>query len=288
MPGAEPAPVAGNKGPMNALSGELVSRVLSAALLAPIAVAAVYLDGIFFAAFWLIAAIGIWWEWNGLVSGPGHQILLALGTGGLILAMSLAYIGRTRTPMLIVALSALGTGVFAPSARHVWAAGGLLYAGAVLLSSLALRRDPELGFEAMIFLFAVVWTTDILAYFSGKAIGGPKLAPAISPHKTWAGAVGGAAGAVIAGVAVAKFAGLENLAAIGVIALALSISAQLGDLFESAIKRRFGVKDASHLIPGHGGFMDRLDGYAAAATVAAIFGSLRDGLDAAGQGLLQW
>jgi phosphatidate cytidylyltransferase len=214
--------------------------------------------------------------------------LLAVGAGALVLAMILAFLGRTRTPMLMVILGALGTGVFAPTGRHMWAASGLLYAGAVLLSSIALRRDPQLGLVALYFLFAVVWVTDILAYFSGRAIGGPRLAPAISPHKTWAGAIGGAVGAVAAGVAVAELAALENIAAIGAIALVLSIAAQAGDLFESAVKRRFGVKDASHAIPGHGGFMDRLDGYAAAATLAAIFGILRAGLDSAAQGLLQW
>jgi phosphatidate cytidylyltransferase len=135
-----------------------------------------------------------------------------------------------------------------------------------------------------------------LGYFIGRAVGGPKLATQISPNKTWSGACGGALGALAAGVAVVEVtvvpavpgAGRAVLIAAACIALTLSIIAQVGDLFESAVKRRFGVKDASHVIPGHGGFMDRLDGFLAAAAVAALIGLLRGGPDASARGLLLW
>jgi phosphatidate cytidylyltransferase len=180
--------------------------------------------------------------------------------------------------------------------RRIWCAGGIPYAGVVELAPVVLRHDHEFGAAAIFFLFAVVWATDILGYFIGRAVGGPKLATQISPNKTWSGACGGALGALAAGVAVVEVtvvpavpgAGRAVLIAAACIALTLSIIAQVGDLFESAVKRRFGVKDASHVIPGHGGFMDRLDGFLAAAAVAALIGLLRGGPDASARGLLLW
>jgi phosphatidate cytidylyltransferase len=140
----------------------------------------------------------------------------------------------------------------------------------------------------MLFLFAIVWVTDIAAYFVGRAFGGPKLWSAVSPKKTWSGAVGGTLGGVAAGLVVAKVAGLVVAPMLVIVALALSIAAQLGDLLESAIKRHFGAKDASQLIPGHGGLMDRLDGFLTAAAAAVMVGLLRGGLEGPARGLLVW
>jgi phosphatidate cytidylyltransferase len=151
-----------------------------------------------------------------------------------------------------------------------------------------LRRDATLGFAAIVFLFAVVWLTDITAYFCGRALGGPKLMPQVSPNKTWSGAIGGVAGALIGGTSVAWYAGIGNLAAVAAVALALSVASQAGDLFESALKRRFDAKDASGLIPGHGGVMDRVDGFVFAVTVAVLIGLARGGIDAPAHGLLVW
>src|SRR6185312_11963312 len=151
-----------------------------------------------------------------------------------------------------------------------------------------LRGDAAYGFSAMLLLFAVVWSTDVIAYFAGRAIGGPKLAPRISPKKTWSGAIAGTAGAILIAVALAGLLGTLDKGTIAVVALLLSIMAQLGDLFESWIKRRFGAKDASQLIPGHGGVMDRLDGFWAAALVACLLGIARGGLHNPGLGLLVW
>jgi phosphatidate cytidylyltransferase len=140
----------------------------------------------------------------------------------------------------------------------------------------------------MIFLFAIVWATDIVAYFVGRAIGGPKLMPQVSPKKTWSGALGGTVAAVLAALAMAKAAALTGWFAIAMLAIILSVVAQGGDLFESFLKRRFGAKDSSHLIPGHGGLMDRLDGFVTASVVAALIGLARGGFDAPGHGLLVW
>jgi phosphatidate cytidylyltransferase len=169
-----------------------------------------------------------------------------------------------------------------------WAGAGVLYAGAVVAAPVLLRGADALGLAAIVLLFVVVWATDIAAYFGGRALGGPKLWPAVSPKKTWSGALVGAAAAVAGGVLVARAAGLANLAAIGVLAFVLSVAAQAGDFFESAVKRRFGAKDSGTLIPGHGGLMDRLDGFVAAALLAAAVGVARGGLAAPSRGLLIW
>jgi len=164
----------------------------------------------------------------------------------------------------------------------------VFYAGAAMLGPAVLRNDAEWGFAALVFLFATVWLTDIFAYFAGRGVGGPLLWPAISPNKTWAGAVGGLAGGVAAGILVAYASGVERLAVVGVLALVLSVLAQGGDLLESVVKRRFGAKDAGNLIPGHGGVMDRLDGFLVAALAAALIGILHQGTVAPARGLLVW
>jgi phosphatidate cytidylyltransferase len=171
--------------------------------------------------------------------------------------------------------------------RAPWLTAGVVYAGAAAFCPIVLRADVDYGLVAIFFLFAVVWTTDIAAYFVGRIFGGPKLWPAVSPKKTWSGALGGLAGAIIAAFVVASFAALSHRAAI-VLAVLLSVASQAGDLFESHLKRRFGVKDASHIIPGHGGVMDRLDGFIFAAALATLIGFARGGWSGPGRGLLEW
>jgi phosphatidate cytidylyltransferase len=141
---------------------------------------------------------------------------------------------------------------------------------------------------ALFILFAIVWTTDIAGYFAGRAIGGPKLAPALSPKKTWSGAIAGLIGAGIVIAVSAPYITGAQIVPLVVLAVVLSISSQAGDLAESALKRRFNVKDASQIIPGHGGVMDRLDGFWAAVVCAAIIGLARGGFSEPARGLLVW
>jgi phosphatidate cytidylyltransferase len=169
----------------------------------------------------------------------------------------------------------------------VWVACGFFYAAALCVAPVWLRADIEFGLLAIVLLFAIVWSTDIFGYFFGRALGGPKLMPKVSPKKTWSGAIAGTIGAMIVAIIVAKLFGSFSAVAIAAVALVLSVCAQAGDLFESFVKRKFGVKDSSQLIPGHGGVMDRLDGFWAAALAACIIGASRGGFDAA-RGLLIW
>ena len=163
----------------------------------------------------------------------------------------------------------------------------MAYATAALIAAVWLRHDPEYGFAAVLFVLLIVWATDSGGYFAGRGIGGPKLWPRVSPNKTWAGA----AGSVFAALAVAGgfvAAGSGSALRLLVIAIVLSVASQLGDLFESAVKRRFGVKDSGSIIPGHGGLLDRLDGFVAAVVVAAAIGIWRGGSDGAARGLMLW
>ena len=133
----------------------------------------------------------------------------------------------------------------------------------------------------------IVWVTDIGGYFAGRGIGGPKLWPRVSPKKTWAGAIGGFIASLAIAAAFAGF-GFGKMGPLLLLGAVLSIASQLGDLFESAVKRRFGVKDSSQIIPGHGGLLDRLDGFVAAIALAALIGILRGGVDGVGRGLMVW
>jgi phosphatidate cytidylyltransferase len=171
--------------------------------------------------------------------------------------------------------------------RRGWTAVGSGYAFAAMIASIAVRLDEIWGFAALMFVLLVVWVTDIGGYFAGRGIGGPKLWPRVSPKKTWAGAVGGFAASLAVAAGFAGF-GLAKIGPILGLSAVLSIASQLGDLFESAVKRRFGVKDSSHVIPGHGGLLDRLDGFVAAVALAAILGFLRGGADGVGRGLMVW
>ena len=229
-------------------SHNLALRVASALVLAPLAIVVAWLGDWPFVVFWSVAGMAVLWEWIMLVKGS-HS---------------------------------------AARVRRFWITAGIGYAGCMVLAPILLRADTVYGLSAMLLLFAIVWATDIFAYFAGRAIGGPKLAPAISPKKTWAGAIAGTVGAIIVAVALAGLLGQFDKGTIAVVALLLSIMAQLGDLLESSIKRRFGAKDAGHLIPGHGGVMDRLDGFWAAAVAGCLVGVLRGGFDNAARGLLVW
>lgn len=274
----------------------LALRVGSAAVLAPLTLLCAYLGGWLFLALCALAAGGIFWEWTHLLAERTEPRLLVPGWVGLGAAAVLIGLGDPAAAVAAAAAGAIIAGAAAglapprgaPPHVGVWAAGGAVYAAAALFGPALLRRDPQWGLTALSFLFATVWATDILAFFAGRTIGGPRLWPSVSPNKTWAGAIGGLLGGLAAGVAVAYASGVGELALAGVMGLVLSVLAQAGDLLESAVKRHFGAKDASHLIPGHGGLMDRLDSFIVAALAALLIGLLHQGTAAPGRGLLVW
>lgn len=287
MVGSEPISNAEKAGvPLTA--NNLLLRVVSAAVLAPLALVAAYIGGLPFALFWGIAALVVLWEWMTLVVGPNYRLLVLSCAAAIAVADFLAWLGRPVTALFMVGLGALAGAIFAPSERRLWVIAGAGYAGGMVLAPVFLRADAGFGFAVILLFFAIVWTTDVLGYFAGRAFGGPKLWPAVSPKKTWSGAIAGTVGAVaVALLVAAQFGSFDRIAIIAV-ALLLSIMAQAGDLFESWVKRRFDAKDSSHIIPGHGGVMDRLDGFWAAAVVGCVVGLLRGGFDEPARGVLIW
>ena len=277
-------------------ANNLVLRVASAAVLGPLVLVLAYIGGWLFFLLCAAAAAGVLWEWTKLVADSADARILLPGFSALLFALLLTALDEPGAAAGMVIIGAgLAAGVMAAWPRRfpgrnplVWGSCGILYAGIAYLGPALIRRDAAWGFVAVLFVAMTVWTTDISAYAVGRTLGGPLLWPRISPNKTWAGAVGGVLGGVAAGTSVAYESGLDKLVAVGVVAFVLSVLTQAGDLFESAVKRRFGAKDAGSLIPGHGGLMDRLDGFLVAAFVALLIGILRQGPDAPAQGLLVW
>lgn len=266
-------------------SRNLLMRILAAAVLVPLTLVCAYLGGWLWAALVTLAVIGLDIEWLMVVGAGGEVRTAAACATALALSGVCLALGRLEAALFVSLLGVVGIALL--STRRGWSVAGFIYAAAAQFAAIGVRADPEMGFVALTFVLLIVWATDIGGYFAGRGIGGPKLWPRVSPNKTWAGAIGGFAGSlVVAGGFAASGLGrtLPLLAVAGV----LSIAGQLGDLFESAVKRRFGVKDSSHLIPGHGGLMDRLDSLVAALVLAMIFGFLRHGMDGVGRGLMVW
>lgn len=267
-------------------SQNLLLRVATGFVLAPAAVFAAYVGEWLWVGLAAFAAIGMFVEWLLIVGASHRKRVVAVGVVALAAAgISLAF-ERVEAPLIVAALGLIGVVILSVT-RRGWAALGFCYAFAALLASALLRADPVWGFTALMLVLLVVWGADIGGYAAGRAIGGPKLWPSVSPKKTWAGAVGGFLVSLLVSVGFALF-GLGKLGPLLVVAALLSIVSQLGDLFESAVKRRFGVKDSSRLIPGHGGLLDRLDGFVAAAVLAAAIGISRGGVDGVGRGLMVW
>jgi phosphatidate cytidylyltransferase len=267
-------------------SRNLLNRVVAALVLAPTAIAIAWAGGWFWSMLVTLSAIGLYVEWL-MVIGAARTTrvvaagIVALAIGGLCLAL-----GRLDVALAVLALGLIGVAVLSAEQRS-WAATGFCYAAAAEIASVLVRLDAAAGFVALIMVLLIVWVTDIGGYFAGRGIGGPKLWPRVSPKKTWAGAIGGFIASLAIAAAFAEF-GFGKMGPLLLLGAVLSIASQLGDLFESAVKRRFGVKDSSQIIPGHGGLLDRLDGFVAAIALAALIGILRGGVDGVGRGLMVW
>jgi phosphatidate cytidylyltransferase len=261
-------------------------RIAAALVLAPLGIVLAYAGGWWWAALVTLAAIGLFVEWLSVVGALQERRVMAAGIAALAASGLCLALARIDASLVLLALGLMAVALLSASSRW-WCAAGFLYAAAAQLASIVVRLDPSQGLAALVLVLLVVWGSDIGGYFAGRGIGGPKLWPRISPNKTWAGAVGGFVASLLVGLAFSLL-GLGKAIPLLVLAAILSIAAQFGDLFESAVKRHFGVKDSSHIIPGHGGILDRLDGFVAAIVLAAIIGFLRYGADGVGHGLMVW
>ena len=267
-------------------SRNLVMRVIAALILAPLAIAIAYAGGWLWILLVTLAVIGLYVEWLTIVGLAREMPVVVSGIAALAVAGLCLAIGRIDAASGVLAIGLAAVALLTRERRN-WTAAGFFYAAAAEMASVLVRLDSVKGFVALIFVLLIVWVTDIGGYFAGRGIGGPKLWPRVSPKKTWAGAAGGFAASLAVAFGFAAF-DLGKTGALLLLGAVLSVVSQLGDLFELAVKRRFGVKDSSHVIPGHGGLLDRLDGFVAAIIVAAIFGFLRGGADGVGRGLMVW
>ncbi|QDZ07514.1 phosphatidate cytidylyltransferase [Sphingomonas panacisoli] len=245
---------------------ELVVRLVTALGLIAVALLAIVFGGLL---FWLLAvALGMVMmaEWADLVAAaPGHKRL-----GLYALVVPLAIMAPIGAGPGFIAVGLIGAAFFFVGAttRRAWLAWGVVYVAVPILSLLLIRQQKDIGLVYTLWTLALVWACDIGAYFAGRLIGGPKLAPAVSPNKTWAGLIGGMVAASLFALAMHHFYGLGWTAVVATPFLAML--AQCGDLFESWLKRRAGAKDSGTLFPGHGGVLDRLDGVVPVAPAAAL------------------
>ncbi|MBC2885076.1 phosphatidate cytidylyltransferase [Ochrobactrum sp. CM-21-5] len=253
----------------------LQTRILTAIVLGAAALWLTWIGGLGFTLFSIVIGLAMFYEWTSLTATRQTTFSRLFGWGWLVLTSVLLVLDRGA--LLTIGVLVAGCVVLLVSqwkSGRGWSAAGLLYAGFSAISLSLLRGDEPFGFTAIVFLFAVVWATDIAAYFNGRALGGPKLAPRFSPNKTWSGAIGGAVAAVAAGILVASLVAEPGGLAVPVLALLLSVVSQIGDLAESWVKRQFGAKDSGRLLPGHGGVLDRVDGLVAAAALLYLFGAI--------------
>lgn len=263
-------------------------RVMSAIVLGVAVLALAWFGGAAFRIFAVLLGAAIFYEWSTL-AGQRHGTGYGAGAWLLLLAVLAALAAGLDAATVFGAAGIAVVGAAAAGLvlrRGAGLGAGIAYAAVPAAALAYLRGDDTAGLWALLFLFAVVWATDIAAYFAGRRFGGPKLAPAISPSKTWSGAIGGAvAGAVCGGIVALIGPSSLNLGWMALVAIAVSAVSQFGDLFESAYKRRHGAKDSGHIIPGHGGVMDRVDGLVAAAVLLYLAGAAMAGADHPAGGL---
>ncbi len=293
QPSRRPKPLSteqppGPRAPMNTLT----LRIISGIALSAGALALTYAGPLPFALLVTAFVAVMAWEWGRLVCDSGVDAAWAVQLGATAIATVLAASEYPGYALLVIVAGTLA--VFVMRRLHLgtvqswWSATGVYYVGLPSIALVWIRADPEFGWFAVLFIFVTVWTTDTAAYIFGKTIGGPLLAPGISPKKTWAGFLGGLILATALGAAVlAGVAGAQALGPVIVLSAVVSLVAQAGDLGESQIKRWFGRKDSSGIIPGHGGVLDRVDGLVFAALTCAVVALIR-APDAPGYALVVW
>ena len=253
---------------------DIALRAASAVVLAPAAVAATWAGGVWFLALMLVASVVLAFEWAAMSAPHARRVMGGAVTFGIVAAVISAYFGAMSVAFIMLVFGAAAAGVYAKSRgqQALDASYGVLYLGWPSVLLIWLRAvDSPVGLHWTVLVFAVAWSADILAYLAGSTLGGPKLWPRFSPNKTWSGFVGGLIAGTVAGAVMAAWLDMGRLTVFwgAVLGLAAALATMGGDLWESALKRRFGVKDAGNTIPGHGGLLDRVDGLMFAVVVVA-------------------
>jgi phosphatidate cytidylyltransferase len=253
------------------VSPELGKRIISGIAIGVIALAMTAWSVTTFAVLMFVIGAAMTWEWGRMVRGAMPDAgmivqILAVFLAAVLSATDRAGLGVAATVIGAIAVAALAFG----AGRAQLSGVGVLYAALPVVALGWLRGDEPLGFHATLFVLVSVIVTDVGAYASGRTIGGPRLWPRVSPNKTWSGLIGGVAAAAVAGVLFSWILGTGSPRWLASLGFFLGLIAQGGDLAESALKRHFGIKDSSDLIPGHGGVMDRMDGIVTASIAAAV------------------
>lgn len=254
---------------LNMGGGDVLPRIASAAVLAPLALAVAYAGTPLFEGALAVIAGVLAWEWTSMCGSRRPALIRALFTLTAVAAVFAAMVGAPFYAAAFIAAGAASSAVAEGGEHPLWMSAGAVYIALPLAACEWLRVSGAFGREIVIWLLIVVWAADTVAYIFGRTIGGPKLAPSISPKKTWAGFAGAGVGAALAGAGSAYALGLGDQLGMTGMAAILGLAGQGGDLMESAVKRHFGVKDASQLIPGHGGLFDRMDALMAVFVIAA-------------------
>ncbi len=266
---------------------EIVLRVISGVALAALALGATIVSPWSFLVLVMVGGGLVGWEWGQLTRGTGFDATALLAAVNVAAVAVLVALGRPDYAALLLAAAAATIWLSRRDRfNRAWALAGLMYAALPAAALVLLRSDQALGAVAVIYLFAVAWTTDIASFVAGRLIGGPKLAPRISPQKTWSGFLAGTLLPAFVGFIFAAQLKSGSAWRLALVSVGLALACQMGDLLESWVKRRFGAKDSSQLIPGHGGLLDRVDGLLLAAVLAALI-ALREPA-APGRALLIW
>jgi phosphatidate cytidylyltransferase len=266
----------------------LQKRTLSAAVLLPLAIAAIYFGHPYFSVLIVVFAGTAAWEWTRVaatvrpeggtlpVPNPpkGLWSSIAIMAGVAVVAavwfVAAPPSGGMMVPAFPIAIW-LGFTLFSFDWRRIgWAVPGIIYVALAGGALVVLRNDPDWGRATLVWIIALVVAADTGGYLVGRTVGGPTLAPRISPNKTWSGLGGAVLGAALAGLSVAFALNHTNVWMLTLISAVLGLLEQGGDLVESAFKRHFGVKDTSQIIPGHGGVLDRVDGLLAVAVAVVV------------------
>jgi phosphatidate cytidylyltransferase len=248
-------------------------RVASAVVIAPPVLAAIYFGSPYMEIFVVAAGTIVAWEWARLCGNGRLDPFGWTAVGAVVAALVAGGLGRYVEAASIAGLVALGVAPMLVQRRSpaaLWLPGGIVYLTAAGLGLLFLRNRPQDGWHIIFWLLAVVWAADTGGFVAGRTLGGPKLAPTISPNKTWSGLAGAAFAAAVVGGAVGLLWFGADGVTLALASLGLALVAQAGDLLESRLKRRFGAKDSSHLIPGHGGLLDRVDGVLSVGLVVSL------------------